>query len=1751
MKTSMSYSRITLMVLIIIATELLTSQKMSAQELYDLGWMYRLPVTVSNTTGGTLTDYQFRVTLDDSFAWNHCNSSGSDIRFTLSDGQTELPYWFENWTYETSSTIWVKITSLPAGVTGIYMYYGNSSAITSTASGEATFLFFDDFESDLSKWTAVGISGSAYSIVADGGSDVLSIRGADSHNGFLVNSVSFDDFIFETKVRTTQDNGSTCVPEVGFRYSSTLTRYITQLRHSPTDDILIRKYYNGATQFTLETDYSYVLGNEYYDYRILANGNTVRLYLNHELVSEPTNEGTDVLSGYLCLQNYFSDYPVYYDDVRVRTFADPEPSTAWDISNEQANPDFLTVNFTTDNILCYGGNDGSVNLTVTNGTAPYDYSLTGAMELDGTSENNEFVISSLIAGSYNIQLEDTYNKTGEQSFVISQPEALSLNYTINDPVDCNTPLATVNITATGGTGTHPFNGEGEFTQGIGTTEYTVRDENGCEASISVTVSPTGSWLSPGWLYRIPVTISNTDGVLLEDYQVQVDLSASVDFDKTGDSGSDIRFTSDDGITQIPFWIEAWDETEGSEQAVFWIKVSSIPAEGEATVYLYYGNPSAGNASSGGNTFDFFDDFSGYAETVSNDAAIGKAISWMKVAQDVYTVGGSATGVANSYNYPSGPWSGPDYQEVTGYIVPTMFDQYHSTGETELRSRAIQMADWLVDVQNADGTWEVSIFNTGQVMDGLLRAYDELIGSSDEGERTKAAGYLEAATEAGEFLVSTQETDGSWNNDRCYNGFPHAYHSRIDWPLLRLWQRIGDNRYLTATIANLNWILSLEAGTSGWFNNNGLSLSTNTYPVTHTIGYCAEGLLECGLILTSNINQDIAALGQSCIAAAQRTADALLGQIDANGSLSGGAYNSDWTPHTTDECLTGSAQMSIVWTRLYHHTDVSDYLNAARAMNRYLVTVQGNSTDTGIDGGIAGSDPISGYYTPNKILPWATKFFIDALYYESLYGEDYQIPGIDPDKWIFPSGGQYFSIDNNMLLFDAAGSFSSPYPTMRAQKDGIDYTFSDGIIEYEFMSDLLSGQLGVYYRGTTPESDYCYTLNPNTTAAEWRFIRRNNATTSVLTDGGSFALSTWYDIKAVIDGSAHSFYGTGSADITGPADATFSSGTCGLMGWSTGARAWVDNFRIRKYADSEPSVTVGDEESPGQWTGDEDADWNNASNWADDVVPGPCSIVTISPSPTQPLISGTGNVCYGLMIMSGSTITVDDGGELTVGGNLENNGNLIIESAAYVEPDGLISSGSLIVKGTGTGTVTFNRFLRPESSTGDKHLFSSPVGGLSIPDFLTTYDAKVDFLRVWDEDDAVWSEVTTEYFQSGKGYNVYQATNSDGEFSFTGSVVSNATYVASSPYALDYDSRVDYDDTDPWGEFITDLDYWAPGRGWTSGWGGGGWNLLGNPFTSAMDASLFISTNLNSFDPYYQALYVYDGIAGLYKYSAESIPGYPEGADSHGSIVQAGQGFMVLANNNGAEFDFTSSMQTHSTGTVLLKSAVTDDPWPGVQLKAKYGEKEHQTLIVYNDNMSVGLDPGYDIGLLSAGSGVEIYTTLVGKDEGVNLARQALPVTGADRITVAVGVDSEQGGEVTFTAFTVPLGSNKFWLEDRTAGVFTDLTTKSYTVTLPAKSYGTGRFFIVASTNTPTGSDDAEAEDRGLRIWSAYGRIIIKGSVSDKAVCEIFDMQGTRIIERLLSDGELNTVDLPSGLRGVFYIRVIDGVRVTTAKVAVL
>jgi uncharacterized protein YyaL (SSP411 family) len=285
---------------------------------------------------------------------------------------------------------------------------------------------------------------------------------------------------------------------------------------------------------------------------------------------------------------------------------------------------------------------------------------------------------------------------------------------------------------------------------------------------------------------------------------------------------------------------------------------------------------------------------------------------------------------------------------------------------ELETRARRMADWELDVQLPEGAWQASyvtaprvpaVFNTGQVIQGLLVAYDAF-GDTN---------YLEAAVRGGKWLVANQDQDGAWRR-YTYNDFPNSYSTRVAWPLLALAHATGDRVFRSTALRYLQWARRCQDET-GWPDR--CNLEVGDPPLTHTLAYAAEGFIESGVLLDD----------ERWIAAGQQTADALLHRYESRGHLAG-TYSRGWQGNYSFSCLTGCAQMSLVWGRLFELTQDTRYLNGALKLNDFVVScIDLQSQGPGIRGGVKGSHPLGGPYMPYRLPSWAVKFTLDALFQE--------------------------------------------------------------------------------------------------------------------------------------------------------------------------------------------------------------------------------------------------------------------------------------------------------------------------------------------------------------------------------------------------------------------------------------------------------------------------------------------------------------------------------------------------------------------------------------------------------------------------------------------------------------------------------------------------------------------------------------------------------------------------------------------------
>jgi len=123
-------------------------------------WDYRKSHTIGGSTVGLLTNYPIRIIVrygygidsgGNVYLENSSRVDFGDVRFTGSDGSTQLGCWIEEKVDGNYAVFWVKVDSIPAspGSGTVYIYYGNNAA-TTTSNGKNTFDWFDDFQIDSS-----------------------------------------------------------------------------------------------------------------------------------------------------------------------------------------------------------------------------------------------------------------------------------------------------------------------------------------------------------------------------------------------------------------------------------------------------------------------------------------------------------------------------------------------------------------------------------------------------------------------------------------------------------------------------------------------------------------------------------------------------------------------------------------------------------------------------------------------------------------------------------------------------------------------------------------------------------------------------------------------------------------------------------------------------------------------------------------------------------------------------------------------------------------------------------------------------------------------------------------------------------------------------------------------------------------------------------------------------------------------------------------------------------------------------------------------------------------------------------------------------------------------------------------------------------------------------------------------------------------------------------------------------------------
>jgi hypothetical protein len=169
------------------------------------------------------------------------------------------------------------------------------------------------------------------------------------------------------------------------------------------------------------------------------------------------------------------------------------------------------------NVACFGGTNGTINLTPSGGTPGYTYNWGGGI----TTQDR----ISLAAGSYSVIITDANACTGTVNATITQPTLPVSGSTVITNVSCfGGSTGSINLTPSGGTPGYTYNWTGGTTTqdrtglAAGSYSVTITDDYGCTGIVNSTVTGpsstpgSNSFLLPASNQTVINTVSNSNYV---------------------------------------------------------------------------------------------------------------------------------------------------------------------------------------------------------------------------------------------------------------------------------------------------------------------------------------------------------------------------------------------------------------------------------------------------------------------------------------------------------------------------------------------------------------------------------------------------------------------------------------------------------------------------------------------------------------------------------------------------------------------------------------------------------------------------------------------------------------------------------------------------------------------------------------------------------------------------------------------------------------------------------------------------------------------------------------------------------------------------------------------------------------------------------------------------------------------------------------------------------------------------------------
>ena len=584
----------------------------------------------------------------------------------------------------------------------------------------------------------------------------------------------------------------------------------------------------------------------------------------------------------------------------------------------------------------------------------------------------------------------------------------------------------------------------------------------------------------------------------------------------------------------------------------------------------------------------------------------------------------------------------------------------------------------------------------------------------------------------------------------------------------------------------------------------------------------------------------------------------------------------------------------------------------------------------------------------------------------------------------------------------------------------------------------------------------------------------------------------------------------------------------LMSWQKPSvdnveqNVWIDDVELHILKGMDTSLPTR------MFNGNNSSDWGTSANWTGinigTYVTGEFNLNEIGPNPNQSYANypaTTGNIIIArdclydwqekyksytfdnIYVLEGATFTLDAPIAIATK-KIDNHGTIEMRQSG----NGKQAANFLVSQpDTDTGTGKFvvrTQINKAKSGSVKVSLITPPVRGVKFNEFAADTENQ-DLLNKSDFTGVAGDESTILFgpYTDGNGYTNYDSSNT---IELTPGVgYRTALYTDDSAYdkyVFFKGTGINSTQTKP---SIT------PGK----------WNLIGNPFASAVSLKTLIPGNE------WNAAKLNDAAVGITYWDADGIntggtPGFvtktASDLNSTDLVIRPGQAFFIKAKttiDSGKEFiTFNLDTQTLTMGSKDLNRSQNKNQ--EFELALTYNEGVKTTRIKFDEQASSGLDLGYEgEAFPDAIKDLGIYTQIADGSLDTPFAVQTINNQNLDQLQLPLGVNAVLGTyTLSMQNINLPEGIEVI-LTDLDNAIETVLNKHDYNFTVTNGNLeSTDRFLITFQTNALSTNNN---ELDHLQIAAFQNTISVQGALENNTALKVYDLQGRLVAQTVLSE----------------------------------